>query len=193
MKRLFFIIFISITMAFTKTGFNSTQVIITPSSKLLVKGKTNVNSFKCEYDVLKLKNPIPVFFKKFNDKIIFDNTNLVLENVNFDCGGLGINNDFQDLLKTKTHPKIVITVKEITQCTDAHKNFEAFIDLTIAGISKPYVMPIEFQENGSIFIKGNLSLNIRDFNLEPPKKALGLIVVKDVIEIDFQLAIKEAI
>ena len=193
MKRILLFITVTIVLAFAKIGFNNTQVIIAPSSKLLVIGKTNVNSFKCQYDILKLKNPIPVFFKKFNDKIIFDDTELILENVNFDCGGLGINNDFQDLLKTNTYPRIIIALKEITACADSYKDFEAFVDLKIAGITKSYRMPVVFEGNSAMSIKGNLSLNIRDFNLEPPKKALGLIVVKDVIEIDFQLAIKEAI
>src|SRR5690606_27784274 len=164
---------------------------ITPNSKLLIIGKTNVNTFKCQYDVLKLNKPITVSFKKRGNKINFDKTTLVLDNINFDCGGIGINNDFHELLKTKSHPQVLLKLKEINKDPNNESIVQALVDLEIAGITKSYEVPVTLRENGIMFIKGVLALNIRDFNLEPPKKALGMIVVKDVIEINFELAIKK--
>ncbi len=39
--------------------------------------------------------------------------------------------------------------------------------------------------------KGILKLDIKDFDLEPPKKLFGMIVVKDEIEINFDLINKK--
>src|SRR5690606_33344694 len=130
-------------------------------------------------------------FKNHGDKIAFEKTTLVLDNINFDCGGPGINNDFQELLKTKTHPKVFIKLKEIIKDKNNENLVQALIDLEIAGITKPYTVPIELKNEETMSIKGALALNIRDFNLDPPRKALGMIVVKDVIEINFDLAIKK--
>jgi hypothetical protein len=181
-------------MAFT-ARFNgveeSTSVLIIPSSEIVIKGKTNVNSFDCQYNVLKLKEPIPVNFKRYNDKIIFDKTVLALESAHFDCGGSGINSDFNKLLKTKTYPKVFIELKEISKDTENDKLINASVNVEIAGIVKPYIIPVKLQGDEILNIEGILSLNILDFNLDPPKKALGIIIVKEIIDISFHLQAKE--
>jgi hypothetical protein len=191
MKKILIFISVLITWSFTDSFVGKTSVTIAPNSKLFIIGKTNVNTFKCQYDILKLDKPISVAFKKQGDKITFEKTILVLDNISFDCGGPGINNDFQALLKTKTHPKVLMKLKEITKDRANENLIQAMVDIEIAGVTKPYTIPIELKEEGVMMIKGVLALNIRDFNLEPPKKALGMIVVKDVIEINFDLAIKK--
>lgn len=189
-KRLF-IIFVISTLAFTAVVTGNTSVLITPSSKLLIKGKTNINSFKCEFDVTKLKKPIPVFFLKIKDKMVFDNTVLVLENSCFDCGGEAINNDFQELLQSDIYPKTQIKLREICRDDIDKNNVLASLDVSIAGVTKPCIIPVKLKGQETLLIEGLLNLNICDFNLEPPKKALGFIVVKDIIEINFQLEVKE--
>ena len=191
MKKIIIFISVITALSFTDSFVGKTSVTITPNSKLLIIGKTNVNTFKCQYDVLKLNKPISVSFKKRGNKINFDKTTLVLDNINFDCGGIGINNDFHELLKTKSHPQVLLKLKEINKDPNNESIVQALVDLEIAGITKSYEVPVTLRENGIMFIKGVLALNIRDFNLEPPKKALGMIVVKDVIEINFELAIKK--
>lgn len=180
------------TLAFTVVITGSTSVLITPSSKLYIKGKTNINSFTCQFNVLKFKKPIPVFFQKIDDKIIFDNTTLVLDNICFDCGGKRINSDFQELLKSELYPQTLIKLKEISKGVDDENKIFALLDISIAGVSKSYRMPVELKGEETLLIEGVLNLNICDFNLEPPKKALGLVVVKDTIEINFQLVVKKS-
>ncbi|MCF7561434.1 YceI family protein [Sabulilitoribacter multivorans] len=190
-KKILLLISIMLTLAFSVVLTGNTTVLITPESKLLIKGKTNINSFKCEFDILKLKKPIPVFFQKIDDKMVFDNTVLVLENNCFDCGGKAINSDFQELLKSDVYPNTQIKLKEI--CKDANNKNKvlAFLDITIAGVTKSCSIPVQLKGEETLLIEGVLSLNICDFNLEPPTKALGLIVVKDMIDVNFQLVVKE--
>ncbi|MEP3838325.1 MAG: YceI family protein [Algibacter sp.] len=191
MKKMLFYIFIFVTMAFTSSKTETTSVIIAPSSKIVIKGKTNVNSFDCQYNVLNLKEPIPVNFKVYNNKLIFKNTILVLESSAFDCGGPGINTDFKKILQSKTYPQIFITLQEISIDPKNKSLVNAQINLEIAGITKPYSVPVKLDGEDALIIEGVLSLNIRDFNLHPPKKALGLIVVKDTIDISFYLKAQE--
>jgi polyisoprenoid-binding protein YceI len=187
MKKILIFISVLTALSFTDSLVGRTSVTIAPTSKLFIIGKTNVNSFKCHYDILKINKPIPVAFKKQGDRITFEKTTLVLDNMNFDCGGPGINNDFQELLKTKTYPRVFIKLNEIVKDRDHGNLLQALVDLEIAGVTKSYTVPVTFKEESVTSVKGVLALNIRDFNLEPPKKALGMIVVKDVIEINFDL------
>ena len=191
MKKILFLVYVLATLAFTVVIEGSTSVLITPSSKLLIKGKTNINTFKCQFDILKLKKPIPVFFKKINDKMVFENTTLVLENDCFDCGGKGINYDFQQLLKSDMYPETLINLKEISIDNTSENTVQALLEIRIAGVTNACKVPIKLTGEDTLLVEGVLNLNICDFNLEPPKKALGLIVVKDIIEINFQLVVQE--
>lgn len=191
MKRILFFVSILASLSFTNDLVKSASVTIAPSSKIVIKGKTNVNTFKCQYNIQKLNKPISVYFRKQNDEIIFERTTLALENANFDCGGRAINNDFQELLKSETYPKIFIKLKEISKYPNYENRIQTLLDIEIAGVTRAYSIPVEFEDDDTLIIKGLLTLNLRDFNLEPPKKALGLIVVKDTIDINFQLRVEE--
>ena len=191
MKKLLFFISILTMLAFTNTFVKSTAVVIDSKSKLVINGKTNVNTFKCEYDILKLDKPIPVSFKRINNKIVFNETVLVLGTDCFDCGGIGINSDFKKLLKSETYPEIHIVLKEISTNLGKAEQVTALLDLEISGVTKTYSIPVTLKDQNNLVVEGVLNLNIRDFNLEPPKIALGLIVVKDTISINFHLKIQE--
>jgi hypothetical protein len=188
------ILFISVVMALAFTNRDSairnTSVILTSESSLLVRGTTNVNTFTCGFNINKFKNPIPVVYYLEGDKVTFSKTALVLDNDCFDCGGKGINSDFQKILKSDNHPQIFLLLKEISQLENS-SDIQALIDIEIAGITKNYKIPVKIKKNNSLLLTGNLSLNLSDFQIVPPKKFLGLISIKDKIEIFFQLAVKE--
>ena len=191
MKKILFFVFILTTLAFTKSIFENTSVIITPTSKLFIEGKTNISNFTCQFNISKLNNPIPVFYKGNKSSMVFNKTVLELENNCFDCGGKGINNDFQELLKSELYPKTYINLKEISIDDNNPSCVFASINIHMAGATKSYTIPVELNQKENLHIKGILNLDICDFNLEPPKKALGLVVVKNMIEINFDLMVKE--
>lgn len=190
MKRIIFITLIFSTLAFT-TGaiFIDTSVLIAPESQLLIKGTTNVNNFQCEFNIKEIDKPIPLYYKVLDDKIIFEKARLILDTDCFDCGNKGMNKDFRKLLKSDEHPEIQLQLKEI------HKNkvnsANVIVELRIAGKSKTYYAPITFKDQNDIRVSGALKVNITDFGLEAPKKALGLIVVSEHVEINFQLIFQE--
>ena len=114
-----------------------------------------------------------------------------MENDCFDCGGKGINNDFQQLLKSDMYPETLINLKEISIDNTSENTVQALLEIRIAGVTNACKVPIKLTGEDTLLVEGVLNLNICDFNLEPPKKALGLIVVKDIIEINFQLVVQE--
>ena len=193
MKKLLFFAFIIVSLAFVKRDAAAieTSVIITPESALSVRGTTNINDFTCRFDVNQLKNPIQVLFEKEGDKFIFKKTALVLENSCFDCGGKGINSDFQKILKTDEHPKIFIFLKELKTNVVSGSKVLAHVDIEIAGVAKAYKIPVTINGINNMVVSGNVNISLKHFKMEPPKKLFGLIEVNDNIEIDFQLEVKE--
>ena len=182
------------------TGFTyinyvkNTEVFIKPESKLIIKGKTNINTFNCNYSIINLENPIPVNFEFKGNKVVFNKTNLILNNDCFDCGNKTINKDFKILLKTNEYPQIFLRLKEMENYNFENSTSNVLVEMEIAGIIKSYKVPVNINNNeNNLFVKGKLEINICDFNLDPPKKFLGLITVNNMIEIDFQLLLQEKI
>ena len=191
MKRILFFISIIILLAFTKRDAitKNTSVIITSESSLLVRGTTNVNTFTCEFNINKFKNPIRVVYHIEDDKMIFNKTALILNSDCFDCGGKAINNDFKKILKSNKYPQILLFLNEISHFEN--KSYvQASLEIEIAGITKNYKIPIKVKKNKEMLITGDLTVSLVDYNLEAPKKFFGLIFVEDIIEIYFQLEIK---
>ena len=191
-KKVLLFVSVLMAMAFTNrdSAIKNTSVVLTNESSIMVRGTTNVNSFNCGYKINKFKNPIPVTYYLEGDKIRFNKTVLILDNIFFDCGGKGINSDFQKILKSDKYPQIFLFLKEISQIENS-SDVHASIDIQMAGLTKNYKVPVEVKNNNNLLITGDMALKLSDFNLETPKKLFGLISVNDKIEIFFQLAVKE--
>jgi len=178
--------------AFTNrdSAFNSTSVVLTSESSLLVRGTTNVNTFSCVFNINKFKNPIQVHYKIEDATMKFNKTALVLDNNCFDCGGKAINNDFQSILKSDKYPQITLFLKEISNFVSS--DVQATIDIQMAGVTNTFKIPVRLKkENKKMLVTGDLNLKLSDFNIHPPKKFLGLIAINDKIDIFFQLDVQE--
>lgn len=193
MKRLLFILPFLMLVSFSNinTVKNTKTVLITPKSELQINGTSNVKDFTCQYEIQNLNKPIRIHYEKNQDMIRFEKSELILENKGFDCGGKGINNDFHGLLQSEVYPRITLKLKEINLKSHKKNMADALIDIEIAGLTNSYRMKTEFDYDQDWLISGKLKLNIKDFDLQAPKKMFGLIVVSDEIEISFKLVIKE--
>lgn len=192
MNKLFIPVLLFLTVAFTgvEPSGKSLQVLVKNNSEVSISGTSNVNSFICCYDIAKLETPIPVDFMYNGKNMIFKSTVLELENNSFDCGHKAINKDFKKLLKTETYPKIKLQLLGIQEL-EAHKEvYKAHVKIYIADCAKTYYFPVTVTKNEMYQVTGELNLNLQDFNLEAPKKMLGLIVVHDEITVNFNLYLK---
>lgn len=193
MKILLFILPFLVLGSFSQTNTvkNSKSVLITSESELQINGTSNVKDFTCEYEIQNLNKPIRIHYEKVDDIIRFEESMLILENNGFDCGGKGINSDFHGLLQSDTYPRIILRLKEIKLKPNKKQTADALVEIEIAGLKQSYHMETKFNNEQDWLISGKLKLNIKDFDLEAPKKMFGLIVVSDEIEISFNLVIKE--
>lgn len=194
MKPFVFLILVIGVLGFTSAEYlKRTQVFVAPESQLVIKGKTNINKFSCTFNASNFKNPIPVYFQNENGKIVFQETQLVLSTRCFDCGNKHMNNDFYDLLQAKAYPEIVLSLRSVRfeSKYDNDNTLTADVDINISGVINSYKVPLKINGTDKMEISGVLKLNINDFKIEAPRKALGLIIVSEFIEIDFRLHISE--
>ncbi|MDT0643393.1 YceI family protein [Zunongwangia sp. F363] len=185
---LLFLLGIVTSTCFSQNKFEQKTIQVLPESTLNISGDTNISAFHCEFDTLLLKGKHEFQYSEENGSIYFKNAVLNLKNNGFDCGNRAINKDFNSLMQTEKYPGIKLELKKVS--FDQDDNAMARVNIRMAGREKSYIIPITITDCPTPNYKGTLNLNIKDFGLEPPRKLFGLIVIKDEIEINFNLVVK---
>ena len=167
--------------------------IVQPTSRLSIFGRTNVNSFQCatQYcgrDTLILQEggkSKPVFLKGF----------VGLEAASFDCGMAIMTSDFSKTIKANEYPVIGIDFKSFERvptyaCTE--EKFKGLMAIQLTGISKVFDVDctMETQPSGLIHLKGSRQFKFSDFQLQPPKRVMGMVTVQQELEVKFHLILK---
>lgn len=194
MRSLGFIFITGLLLSFSATvpSAEETAVRIKDSSSLNIIGQTNVHTFTCKYDITELTDPVTIDYTSHEKgAIVFETAVLRLLNKNFDCGGRGINNDFNKLLQTPKYPEVILDLEKIVPHPHIANNYIAGLSLTIAGKTRNYDLFLKVVPENDLEIKGVMEINLHDFNLEPPQKALGMIKVQDNLVIEFLLDLEE--
>ena len=172
------------TSVWGQRDFETINIKISPRSDLYIAGSTNVNKFDCVFDTKLISQPRTVSYVEDDTYIYFENLILNLKINGFDCGNKKMNSDFQSLLESDNDPDIRIKLNKTEFYTEEY--IKAYIEVDIAGKRNTYDFPVKLDDNR---FAGKLKLNIRDFGLEPPTKAFGLIQVDEHITIHFNLKI----
>lgn len=170
------------------------RLIVQPSSKLIIDGKTNVNDFRCaitQYfgkDTLELKEGGP------NRRPVFTKGYVGLEASRFDCGMQIMTNDFWKTIKSREYPFVsieFISFERLPQYDRVKDVFKGKLQISLAGVTKKFEMncTIEPEQTGLIHLKGGRSFTFSDFNLEPPSRMMGLVKVDDALDVNFHLVL----
>ncbi|SHJ05838.1 YceI-like domain-containing protein [Mesonia phycicola] len=145
------------------------------SGMVEIKVETNVNQFTC------LCEEISFICAEFND----NDKVLKLPVSSFSCPKRLIEKDLVELFEAEKYPHISI---EILEYTETQKNFSAEIKITIKETEKVYQLLLsKTYYNGVDYFTGKQSLNLTDYYIEPPVKALGLVKVKPIVNIEFRI------
>ena len=166
--------------------------IAVTSSQFEIEGTTNINEFHCGLDDYVPSDTLEIRSSWNNKSITFDNLILSYPVSHFDCGIEAMNKDMQSLLKSSTNPNMVLHIQAINQ----KKNQQAIetlyvtskVRLTVAGVTREIAvkdgMVINHSET-SLTFSGEVSLNMKDFEMEPPVKFWGMVQVNEILTVRF--------
>lgn len=140
-----------------------------------ISGSTNINTFKCTNNTFRTPGG--------NFTISERNLpNIALKVDDFDCRNKMMTSDFQKTLSAEDHPYLNIRFLSL----DKNKAvYNAQIEVKMINRSKIYNITLCL-ENGKL--TGKRSVKFSDFNILPPTKMGGMIVVKDDLNLVFALA-----
>jgi len=158
-------------------------------NQITIEGETNINQFNfvfdnSQYDIISIEEKIKE--KKPVKEIIefkipvkgFKGDNYLMEN------------DFYNLLDAAKFPVIVVGIEKSMLQEIFFGSDDSAIDfyITLAGNTKhlkgQYVI---YNQNDVAFLSGKAKIRLTDFSLEPPQKMMGMLKVKDVIFIKFDI------
>lgn len=102
--------------------------------------------------------------------------------------------DFFNMVKAEEYPYIQIAIEPRNRAdfdeTSGLTNFRTKISL--AGNSNNYTIPCEIVscDNSAYLLKGQLKIELTDFNIDPPEKVFGAIKVNNEVFINFVFKLK---
>lgn len=115
----------------------------------------------------------------------------------FDSGSKMMNSDMYEALKYDKYPIIdfkLVKINNVEKSDSFKQNFNSNITgvLTIAGKSNNMKINFDIDElsDSTFYLKGNKSISMLDFNIDPPSKLFGLIQVDDTLNINFNLYVE---
>lgn len=171
------------------------RLIVLPDSRLIVEGKTNVNSYSCAIPKYIGKDTLVLHEGGHNVRPVFVKGEVSLDARSFDCGIAPMTADFRKTIHSKTHPVILIdfiSFERAPSYQSGEQKFKSIMRISLAGASKLFEMDcaIVTTPTGQIHLKGGRKFVFSDFNLEAPRHMLGLVKVDQELHVGFHLVLK---
>lgn len=164
-------------------------------SRFWIQGQATTHNFTCRVERVKgrARLPSPSGGPAENEEIQAKVVVRVPVEA-FDCGNDRMTRDLQETLKMEEHPEIRFELVHATvgghmDSSKHWRNIEALGTLTIAGtkrLTRESVAGRALDED-HFRVRGCIPIRMTYYGIEPPTKALGLIRVKNRVEVQFDL------
>lgn len=168
------------------------QLTVVPDeSSLWIEGFSNVNQFSCVAKEYETNVNQDRRIEEADPSEIEVEVEIFVES--FDCGRSKMNRDLREALKADRHKAIqfrYLSTRQITYDNDS-ETYTLLVEgiLTVAGIERH----VEFEMTGKLIneniiqASGQTTLEMSNFDIEPPVALLGLIKVQDRLTVNFNL------
>ena len=191
MKRIILTAMLATILLGSSSSDSGTWIIVA-GTKLAILGSTNVNKFTCRFDYYN-NDTLRYLRNHRTGKLNFSNNQMIIPVRSFDCGAKQISADFRKTLKSESYPELTIAFRSLENPFKHNDCFiDGVIDITLAGVTTTYTVGYLVRlDKNTIFLNGIHPVNFSDFGLEAPTKLQGLIKVDDVLNVEFNLVLKE--
>jgi len=161
---------------------NHSSAIIYSSIQLKIAVKTNTFCFSCDHATL-LKDTIKFLFNQEDKHYYIKNNQYKIPVKKIDCHNSLRNKDMHEMLKADKYPFIIFTLNNYLVNRDSQNGGgNASISICIAGVEKKYSINfIEIKKDDYSSISGSFTINLNDFNIDPPSKLFGMVEVDKMI------------
>lgn len=158
---------------------------VVTGKSVIIDGMTSFGRFACDYQTLKEVDTL-VYESGYVRQTPVMDINLPVDE--FGCGNKMLNRDFNKTLQAEEYPYIHVLVEQFFKEGEAY-----FSSLRLKLVGKELYMEklpfVLMEEKGERYLKAEFELNLRYFDLTPPKKFLGLLKVQEELNIKLKLSL----
>ena len=167
-----------------------------PESRFWVHGDATVREFTCVVNRIEGRARVPATQETIPTEASNDRAEAIVQVPvrAFDCGKSRMTQDLQETLNMEQHPEIRFelvhaTLGTRTDTSAQWRRIDALGPLTIAGTKRLTRLhaAVRTLDEQHFRIRGCLPIRMTYFKIDPPSKLLGLIQVKNRIEVQFDL------
>lgn len=155
-------------------------VVLFAAQSMYAQGKvsvlvtTNVNNFTCECGESD-------FIYKETANTLDKNLKILFPLVAFECPKKLMEKDLQELFESEHFPYAKLTV--VTFDVTAKK---VVIQLSLKDVTREYTLYLDKTKlSNKNYLKGVQTIRLKDYNVVPPTKMMGLVKVYDEVKISF--------
>jgi hypothetical protein len=168
-----------------------------PAGRLEVSGTSTLSDWKCSEAGMdaKLNNRPAPGASAQDTGTAASGLVLTFPVAAMDCGDGAVNGHMRDALKATQYPTISyrLTSVGISQALSVGQAPVRIAgELTIAGMtrSQPMTVTIAQRPDGSLSVQGAESLRMTDFGVKPPSLMVGLLKVRDLVHVAFDVVLR---
>ncbi|MFP8487967.1 YceI family protein [Gracilimonas sp. Q87] len=152
------------------------------NSKVVIDGTSNVHDWQSEAEQFSGNAAIELE----EDSLISISDlqfNVVVDGIKSGKGGM--DSKTYDALNKDKYPNITFVLSEVTSINDS--SLTATGDLTISGVTKSIQMDVlyEILPDGSVLFEGTQNINMKDYDVDPPRAMFGAIRAGEEVDVIF--------
>ena len=172
---------------------------IDPVSVLTVNGSTNLNEFCCLSNEDLGMDTLYYRITEDSGLIQFERSGIALRVDQLDCGNRMMNKDLRKTLQSEEFPFITIELLQASnpRCPDLNSctDWTAFLVTTSVTIGcntvmKNFEAQVRSDGQNGLRVYGDIALCLSDFEITAPVAMLGLVKVRDQLQVGFDLEIQ---
>ncbi|MDX1637609.1 MAG: YceI family protein [Balneolaceae bacterium] len=189
---------VALSASITNLMAQSSNYKLLPESNMVIEGTSTIHDWEADVESINLEADFAseIFSTTIPESAKFIRSLEVTVPVeSIESGKGGMNNKIYGALKEKKHPNISYEYRsaELASVSEDSTSFtlNATGDLTVAGNTKSVTFPVtaKVSEGDTIWFEGAYSLNMKDYDVDPPSAMFGTIKAGEEVTIKFNVAI----
>lgn len=196
-RSLMLILMLVFGIALGAEAQNGAFVTVLPESRIWLEGSSNVIDFSCNLRSLSGIGFLGDTAKPRDGAHPHDTIgiSMMLPVEELDCGKRAMNSDLRNALKHDIHPNIAFALEGVGFEDDKIQRdgewliFEVFGELTVAGIPRHISLKVRGQPQppNQFRVVGEYTIDMIDFQVEPPVALMGLVKADRYVTIHFDV------
>ncbi|MFU8811469.1 MAG: YceI family protein [Balneolaceae bacterium] len=164
-------------------------------SQLVVEGNSTLHRWSVDATVFHILFNVPeAWFETVDnwnaEEVIQLRVSVPIRNM--DGGRSRMNRDLRNALNADQHPVIVFAWNNLSVKPDSNDQNRATLqvegELTINGVTRDVAFDSDAElRDGQMIVKGTVSLNMKDYDVDPPTAMLGAIRASEEVSLNFSV------